>query len=254
MTHTTTTYCQVFKFLSSSHVSFSPLTPGVMKQTCIDGRVCFLADSRNNADSFTSYHGPTRGSTSIVFILESGPQDLTFLWIISSSVVGLLVVVCCMDIWRRKQVAAANARHLATLQSKIDDALDSAGKLHFGMVVMSASDFLKYKKFVPHETLRDRFEVKVHHIVISSEIGTLFHSACDNVLCSSAVQFFDILSDIREFAEDQNIIFFSHQWLAWDEPDPHQVQFQSMERAIHQIIQKSGRPLEKTWIWLDYRF
>ncbi|KAL3892752.1 MAG: hypothetical protein SGPRY_014821, partial [Prymnesium sp.] len=161
-----------------------------------------FAYSRNNADSFTSYHGPTRGSTSIVFILESGPQDLTFVWIISSSVVGLLVVVC----------------------SKIDDALDSAGKLHFGMVVMSASDFLKYKKFVPHETLRDRFEVK----------------------------FFDILSDIREFAEDQNIIFFSHQWLAWDEPDPHQVQFQSMERAIHQIIRQSGRPLEKTWIWLDY--
>ncbi|KAL3910267.1 MAG: hypothetical protein SGPRY_009121 [Prymnesium sp.] len=117
--------------------------------------------SRSNVDSFTSYHGPTRGFASIVVISVADPQDLTIIWLISSLVFGLLAVVCGFDYWRRQLVATAYAVHLATLQAKIDNALDSAGKLSFGMVIMSASDFLKHKKFVPHETLRDNFEVKV---------------------------------------------------------------------------------------------
>jgi len=44
----------------------------------------------------------------------------------------------------------------------------------------------------------------------------------------------------------------SHQWTAWDAPDPSNKQFECMAAALDMIIDANGYTIEETWVWVDY--
>lgn len=50
----------------------------------------------------------------------------------------------------------------------------------------------------------------------------------------------------------KTLIFFSHQWLAWTEPDPHRVQYNAMVSALMELAKEKHLNLDNTYIWLDY--
>eukprot|EP00966_Prymnesium_polylepis_P107740 2494253-Prymnesium_polylepis.2 len=107
-----------------------------------------------------------------------------------------------MERRRRVQVAEAEAKRLNMLRKEVQATVDSTGSLAFGMVLVSAEDFLASARFSSFEVLRD-----TPH---------------------SPLKVLDTLDMAREFARDQTIIFFSHQWLAYDEPDPQGIHYKCM--------------------------
>ncbi|KAL1499200.1 hypothetical protein AB1Y20_013708 [Prymnesium parvum] len=184
-----------------------------------------FAYSRKNVDSFSHYHGPTRGFDQIVFIPLVPPHDFSNLAIAAGVAVAMVLFMLVVDYSKKRmQAAAVRAARLAVLTKQIDDSVEGAGKFMFGMVLLRASDFLKHGKFIPYETLRDANEVKL----------------------------LDTIAAARKFAIDKSIIFFSHQWLGWDEPDPNRVHYACMKNAVERIIEESTTSLEQTWVWVDY--
>ena len=47
-------------------------------------------------------------------------------------------------------------------------------------------------------------------------------------------------------------IFLSHQWLAFDQPDPDNVHFTAMKQAVTAVAADAGVPIEQTRVWVDY--
>ncbi|KAL1511739.1 hypothetical protein AB1Y20_005027 [Prymnesium parvum] len=184
-----------------------------------------FAYSRKNVDSFSHYHGPTRGFDQIVFIPSVPPHDYSNLAIAAGVAVAMVLFMLTVDYGKKRmQTAAARAARLAVLTKQIDDSVEGAGKFMFGMVLLKASDFLKHDKFVAYEKLRDANEVKL----------------------------LDTIAAAHAFAIDKCIIFFSHQWLGWDEPDPNRVHYACMKRAVERVVDESATSLEQTWVWVDY--
>lgn len=72
-------------------------------------------------------------------------------------------------------------------------------------------------------------------------------------LSDLARQVLDTISEAREFAASSTIIFFSHQWLAWDAPDPEKIHYRCMANITKKIINDVGKDAESTWVWVDYR-
>lgn len=64
-------------------------------------------------------------------------------------------------------------------------------------------------------------------------------------------QVLDTIREAKEFAKRGKIIFFSHQWLGWDEPDPKNVLFGCMTRFVRQVAQ--GGSVDDFWVWVDFR-
>lgn len=63
----------------------------------------------------------------------------------------------------------------------------------------------------------------------------------------------DTISSAKAFAMNQIIIFFSHQWLAWEEPDPENIHFSCMAKVTNIIMKKSEALEKEVWVWVDYR-
>jgi len=184
-----------------------------------------FAYSRKNVDSFNHYHGPTRGFDNILFLPVEPPPNLIIIPVILAVCVltGLLMWLSEL-LKRRMNAAMQRAAHLAALRKQVDASVDSAGTLSFGMVLVNAADFLGHKKFIPFEELRDAAQLKV----------------------------LDTISAAEDFAEYRIIVFFSHQWLAWDTPDPDGVHYRCIEGALNQIAAQSKMKLKELWVWLDY--
>ena len=62
----------------------------------------------------------------------------------------------------------------------------------------------------------------------------------------------DTLADIEVVqACGFRIIFFSYQWLSWNQPGPNNIQWEWMQTALGLYCVANGRSMEKTYVWLD---
>ncbi|KAL3928677.1 MAG: hypothetical protein SGPRY_002286 [Prymnesium sp.] len=190
---------------------------------------------RKDVDSFAQYHGPTRGFDHVVFIPVDPPLDLTVIPIAIGACLGVLLLVR-MAGWvkKRLETAVQRAARLEALHKQVDSSSESSGKLSFGIVLVNARFFLRHGRLLPYETLRDLNQLKAR-----SPPFTGFFSVLDTLRAA------------KEFANDQIIIFFSHQWLGWDEPDPKNVHYSCIAKAINSIIEKSNSNQKNTWVWVD---
>ena len=62
----------------------------------------------------------------------------------------------------------------------------------------------------------------------------------------------DTMDELKTFKKGKKIVFFSHQWLAWSEPDPDCIQYKCMVAAFHELIKMKNLDLSKTFVWFDY--
>ncbi|KAL1520688.1 hypothetical protein AB1Y20_022257 [Prymnesium parvum] len=182
------------------------------------------AYSRKNEDSLLHYHGPSRGFDQIVFIPI--PDDRSTLYILLAA--GLLTVSCClvslMEFRRRQQLRALNNARLQRLETKLQESVSSMGTFAYGMALVNAHEFIKNKKLLPFEMLRDASKLKV----------------------------LDSVHLANEFSLGQTIIFFSHEWLAWKEADPAGTHYECMLSALKSLMQEAGSGMENTWVWVGY--
>ena len=69
---------------------------------------------------------------------------------------------------------------------------------------------------------------------------------------SGALITLDTYEDLLEYAHRYPIVFFSHQWLSWAEPDPDRLQYREMIAACEQLCQRHGYTATQLHVFLDY--
>jgi len=108
------------------------------------------------------------------------------------------------------------------MKRKLTEALETTREFEHPEVLISVTNFLTLGKLQSHEELRDRGLL-------------LFH---------------DQLGEISR--APQRVMFFSHQWTSWTEPDPTNQQYECMVAAALTISKTNGWPMERVWVWCDY--
>lgn len=77
--------------------------------------------------------------------------------------VVVVLVLCLFDRKRRNQLASMEATRINVLRKEIDASIGSAGTLAYGITLINAHDFLRHKRILPFEALRDLNLLKVSH-------------------------------------------------------------------------------------------
>ena len=98
-----------------------------------------------------------------------------------------------------------------------------SGKLKFPIVVIRAQDFLIAGRLVSYEDVRRSGQ----HIVL------------------------DTLEQLKQFERKERIVFFSHQWTSYHQPDPSGAQYQTMIAALQKVQTAYRWPLERTFVWVE---
>ncbi len=115
-------------------------------------------------------------------------------------------------------------------EKMIQDAINNINGLLHPMVVIKSDKFLDIGKLVSYEELRDKGDLKV----------------------------LDTMERVKEFKKDYYIVFLSHQWLGWGNPDPDNIHYDAMCKAVYkapEMIQKSiGKKVEldEIYVWVDF--
>lgn len=140
---------------------------------------------------------------------------------------GLVVfglIFCFMFFRFRKKLEKLEAEKRRQLQEKVNEATDSVNSLAHPIVLITAEKFMNSGKMVKHEEAR-----------------------AQQCFCT-----IDSMEELKSFKKGKTLIFFSHQWLAWEEPDPDRVQYKAMIAAFKVLIKRDNIDLANTFVWLDY--
>jgi len=120
---------------------------------------------------------------------------------------------------------------LAKEQGTIEKALEATQELAFPMVLLKVETFKKHGKFVAFED------------ILSESLWLHTIQDIDDFLTK----------DIKEQLGKKNkVIFMSHQWTAFGEPDHTGDQYRGMVEAVDNVIQQNRWIEEDTYVWLDY--
>ena len=140
---------------------------------------------------------------------------------------GLVVfglIFCFMFFRFRKKLEKLEAEKRRQLQEKVNEATDSVNSLAHPIVLITAEKFMNSGKMVKHEEAR-----------------------AQQCFCT-----IDSMEELKSFKKGKTLIFFSHQWLAWEEPDPDRVQYKAMIAAFKVLIKRDNIDIANTFVWLDY--
>ena len=139
---------------------------------------------------------------------------------------GFAVALCLLSlsVWRVFQTHRQWGRQKnAADYAEVLRAVEEVGSLGCPMVLIGARDFLELEKLVCYEDLRDAGKLVV----------------------------LDSLEQVHDFRESNRIVFYSHQWPGWSEPDDERrSQLRAMQGAARSMLKMKG---EKTlFVWVDY--
>jgi hypothetical protein len=137
------------------------------------------------------------------------------------------------DFWTDEQARHQKREesHRRRLRTRVLSAISEADSLRHPMVLCKASCFVEMGGLRSYESLRDSGKLVV----------------------------LDTMEKVEKFESIHAIIFFSHQWLGWGQPDPNNVHHETMVHAIRQLQKTMQNPvgdgpllLEDMYIWVDY--
>jgi hypothetical protein len=121
--------------------------------------------------------------------------------------------------------------HRRRLRTRVLSAISESDSLRHPMVLCKASNFIEMGSLRSYESLRDSGKLVV----------------------------LDTMEKVVAFERSSAIVFFSHQWLGWGQPDPDNVHHTAMVNAIVQLQTTMRNPvgagplqLEDMYIWVDY--
>mmetsp|Transcript_111804 Transcript_111804/g.316243 ORF Transcript_111804/g.316243 Transcript_111804/m.316243 type:complete len:1062 (+) Transcript_111804:131-3316(+) len=141
-------------------------------------------------------------------------------WVLASLVILLVGIAVRIIMSRIKSFYKAEARQ----QKIVEEALHSAGHLSHPMVLISATAFKRQGKLVSHEEAQ-----RLHQVI-----------------------WLYTVKQIEEFCSERVIIFISHQWTAFKEPDPTNVQYKAMVMSIETLKVEKHWDEREMFLWVDY--
>ena len=109
---------------------------------------------------------------------------------------------------------------------KLKDCIRQTNDILFPMSVMFANDFSALSKMLAFEDARDQKLLETYFS--TDEIEHALNRMC-----------------IR-------IIFVSHQWLAWAEPDPVNMQYDCIAQGLETVRRRFGWSAHSIVVWLDF--
>lgn len=172
----------------------------------------------------------TRTSTRFSFTRQKKPQTLLQVSGISVSVIATVVLFIILY-----RVVSSFLRKyyddMAKEHSTIAKALQATQELSFPMVLLKVATFKKHGKFVAFEDI------------------------LNESLWLHAIQDIDdfLTKDIKnKLGKKNKVIFMSHQWTAFSEPDHTGEQYKGMVEAVDTVINQNNWDTEDTYVWLDY--
>lgn len=139
-----------------------------------------------------------------------------------SLVVFILSIV--MSLLTFSSILMQGRRVIETRRQQMRDAVRGLTRLKYSLNLISLATFTAAGKLTTHEEMRD----------------------------AGGLTVIDVWEDAITFASEKTIVFFSHQWLGWKEPDPNNVHYPVMVEAINKVLERCGHRPEDVYIWLDY--
>ena len=119
---------------------------------------------------------------------------------------------------------ASQKREMERKLKRCVSAIESVTKLQSPAYLISCNDFKQLGELIPHEEARAKG--KLHTI--------------------------DEYEELVQFALDNPVVFFSHQWLAFAKPDPDRIQYQEMVAACITLCEQNGFDPSDLYIFLDF--
>lgn len=104
----------------------------------------------------------------------------------------------------------------------LERAIQSTKELPYPMVLITVTDFKSPNKLLSHE--------EVH---------------CRSVWLYT-------IDDIRICCAEHHVVFVSHQWTAYDCPDPTNIQYRAMLMSIETLRVQEGWQEQNMFLWVDY--
>jgi len=120
-----------------------------------------------------------------------------------------------------------SARHERLMEETIDESLRSVSQLEFPLHLVKRADFIKEGMLQRHEIMRDQHKLLV----------------------------IDSLAEVDNFMSQGNpVIFFSHQWTSFSQPDPSGSQYRSMVNALQQVAEQNewDEHMDNIYVWVDF--
>lgn len=105
---------------------------------------------------------------------------------------------------------------------QIQDAIGGLTRFKYPFNVVSLKKFQQGGHLLTHEQMRD----------------------------AGALTVFDTWDDALAFSKKKVVVFFSHQWLGWTQPDPNNVHFPVMIQAIEKLQDRFGHHADDMYIWI----
>jgi hypothetical protein len=124
-------------------------------------------------------------------------------------------------IQRHRMVRKAVFEYENGLRAKLHKAIETTREFEHAEVLITLRDFGRLGSLKSHEELRDR--------------GILLYH--------------DVLSEMSR--APQHVIFYSHQWTSWTEPDPSNQQYRCMLAAADSICKVNHWRPERVWVWCE---
>lgn len=198
------------------------------EQGGIDKQLRIYRRSLSLQDLYTCPEGEFYSESSAT-CMSSTSFDGTTLIIVVSVLGGLLVLAglglffwWVRNTYRRKQELEAAAA--ALIEQQVEESMEIIDQLHAPLVLMRGSDFKRLGRLRVHEETRD-----------------------DGLLL-----FVDTKDKFRRMIEQRYLtIFFSHQWVAFEAPDPEGEQYAVMVAALDKIASQEKREVEDIYVWVD---
>mmetsp|Transcript_3887 Transcript_3887/g.9103 ORF Transcript_3887/g.9103 Transcript_3887/m.9103 type:complete len:1377 (+) Transcript_3887:260-4390(+) len=144
--------------------------------------------------------------------------------VIPTGIIVFGVLLGLINLRFKKKIAKLEAEKRRQMQEKVNEATETVNHLAHPMVFVTAEWFLNAGRMIKHEDARTKH-------------------------CLFTV---DTMEELKGFKKGNTFIFFSHQWLAWSEPDPEDLQYNAMISALKELKEAKNLSLSNTYIWLDY--
>lgn len=123
-----------------------------------------------------------------------------------------------------KEYEALKEMKQKLVKAKLDASIEASQHLDYPVTLVSANDFIAHGQLKQHEDVRD----------------------------NNQLVFKDSLAKVAVFKKTYKIVFFSHQWTAWTEPDHTSKQYKAMTEALQTVVKDFGWDLNKVYVWVDY--
>ena len=138
--------------------------------------------------------------------------------------IATLLATCAFAFRMRKALRRARARAKDAQRARLLDALDTTRSLQFPGVLVQLSDFVAMGRLEPFEKLRDS---------------------------SVRLRYFDALEQL-ESSGGCKVVFLSHQWTSFTEPDPTGDQYRVMLSSIAHVMDVEDWNPDRVLVWCDY--